>query len=163
MADADAHDLGVKVATGVTLAGGLWLGWPGQAIASATTCLIGGHYLSGDIDLGENGQYTPRPVRRLKKTWMWWYWSPFSVFSHRHALTHLPGLCTALKLAWAVWPIVLLFHLTGHAEALALWQPAVIGEPPQLTLWGLGLRQIFIGLAIADFTHWAQDGFPIHV
>lgn len=163
MANADAHDLGVTLAAGATLVGGLWLGCGGLAIASAATCWVGGHCLSGDIDMGENGHYTPRPVNRLKKMGLWWYWSPFSVFSHRHALTHVPILCTAIKLAWAILPIAVLFHVTGQSDALALWKPPVIGEPPQLTLWGLTLRQVFIGLAVADLTHWIQDGFPIHL
>lgn len=163
MANADAHDLGVTIAAGATLAGGLWLGAPILALASASTCLLGGRYLSGDIDMGENGQYTPRPVRRLKRIGAWWYWSPFSFFTHRHVLTHLPVLCTALKMAWAVWPIALICYLTGHIDALALWEPPVAGESQQLTLLGLALRQVFIGLAIADFTHWLQDGFPIRL
>lgn len=165
MANADAHDAGVTGAAAVTLAVGLIVTNPILASLTALSCLAGGHLLSGDIDMGLNGQYTPRPVRRLQNLGQYWFWRPFSHIPHRHVLSHLPVLCTALKLLWASWPIALPIWFTGNAHLLALWYHphGLQGEPLELTLLGLFLKHVFIGLAIADFTHWLQDGFPIHI
>jgi uncharacterized metal-binding protein len=164
MADADAHDTGVKVAAGATLAAGLALTHPIAAAVTAIACWVGGHYISGDIDLGLNGRYTPRPVRRLQRVGLWWFWSPFSNIRHRHILSHLPGLCTIIKLLWVSWPVWVVAQLIGHAYLLALWYyPDGPHGGAALTLLGFFLKHIFIGLAIADLTHWIQDGFPVHI
>ncbi|NER80460.1 MAG: hypothetical protein F6K42_12960 [Leptolyngbya sp. SIO1D8] len=127
---------------------------------SAAACLGGGLFLSPDIDLGENRKLPPKPVQRLKKLHLWWWWSPFCWIRHRHALSHLPGLCTALKLAW-LWltvyvPINAALIQMGFGRLLATW---II--PTGITWFGEVCAAGAIGLFIADVTHWAMDGFPV--
>jgi uncharacterized metal-binding protein len=134
MASGNTHDLSV---IGASIAVSFV-----NPIAGAS-CLVGGLLLSPDIDCKSS------PVRRLKAfPPLYWFWSPWQRFKHRCIWTHLPILCTVLKLAWVLLWVSIVGIATGHGLAWVL-------RPEWL--------DVARGWAIADTLHWLLDGCPVEV
>ena len=154
----------VSIATpiaGVTgLAAGLLVGDPIGVGAAAAVGALSGILLTPDLDQSiiDRTEY-----RLLKWTFgmaaLWiGLWFPYAVWlPHRSPVTHWPILSTSIRILW------LKFH-PFTIIALGLWTEFdwtyILTWP--INLVGIGLFIAwFYGLTLADFGHWALDGFPM--
>jgi len=133
----------------------LWwpaLGPAGAAVA-AGAFLVGGLWLSPDLDTRSNATRRWGPLRLL-----WW---PYRrLLSHRSLLSHSPLLGTTLRLFWLA-----LLVLAACAALVPLGAPA----PAELLQRGQELWRsqrpllltAFVGLEASSWLHLLQDGDPI--
>ncbi len=133
----------------------LW--WPGLGPAGAAVAagafLLGGLWLSPDLDTHSNATRRWGPLRLL-----WW---PYRrLLSHRSLLSHSPLLGTGLRLLW------LAAALTVACVAL---QPLGAPGPEELLQHGQALWHsqqallltALVGLEASSWLHLLQDGDPI--
>lgn len=79
------------------------------------------------------------------------YWEPYArIVRHRSIISHLPILGTGIRLAYLLWPV---FLVVWYLVSRFGWE-----MPGYLPVW---FRSAIFGLAVADFFHWALDGFPV--
>ncbi len=133
----------------------LW--WPGLGpvgVAVATGAfLLGGLWLSPDLDTHSNATRRWGPLRLL-----WW---PYRrLLSHRSLLSHSPLLGTSLRLLWLAVLVAVASaalqplgapaprDLLQHGQALWNSQPAL-------------LLTALVGLEASSWLHLLQDGDPI--
>jgi uncharacterized metal-binding protein len=153
MASGRSHDRATRL---LALPFGL-LWWPGLGPAAAAIAtgsfLIGGLWLSPDLDTRSNATRRWGPLRLL-----WW---PYRrLLSHRSLLSHSPLLGTSLRLLW------LAALVTAGCAAL---QPLGAPAPPELLqrcqeLWRTQRPLVltaFAGLEASSWLHLLQDGDPI--
>ena len=148
MASGQVHDritLVVSAPIGIATA----VLWGADAgLISAAACLIGGFWLSPDLDTHSNALRRWGPLRGL-----WW---PYRhLIPHRSLWSHGPLIGTALRLLWLLsWWVVL---------SLLIGWPTNAGLPP-LVSW---LKQqpqqaiaLAIGLEASAWLHLILDGDP---
>ena len=148
MASGQVHDritLVVSAPIGIATA----VLWGADAgLISAAACLIGGFWLSPDLDTHSNALRRWGPLRGL-----WW---PYRhLIPHRSLWSHGPLIGTALRLLWLLsWWVVL---------SLLIGWPTNAGLPP-LVSW---LKQqpqqaiaLGIGLEASAWLHLILDGDP---
>lgn len=133
----------------------LW--WPalgpvGAAVA-AGAFLLGGLWLSPDLDTHSNATRRWGPLRLL-----WW---PYRrLLSHRSLLSHSPLLGTSLRLLWLA---LLVLAACAALGPLGAPPPADLLQRAQ-ELWGAQrplLLAAFVGLEASSWLHLLQDGDPI--
>ena len=153
MASGRQHDRATRL---LALPFGL-LWWPAQgpavALTAAVSFLLGGLWLSPDLDTRSLATYRWGPLAPL-----WW---PYRrCLSHRSALSHSPLLGSALRLAYLGGAIALI------SQALHPW-----GSPSAAQLLG-GLERLWreqrplllaalVGLEASGWLHLIQDGDPV--
>ncbi|MBM5801763.1 MAG: hypothetical protein FJ077_13230 [Cyanobacteria bacterium K_DeepCast_35m_m2_023] len=133
----------------------LWAPWLGLAgiAAGALAFLIGGLWLSPDLDTRSNPSRRWGPLRLL-----WW---PYQrLLRHRSLLSHSPFLGSAGRLLYVGTLIA------GMAWLLQPWgapSPLQLGRSLQM-LWqeqrGLSLA-VLIGVEASAWLHLIQDGDPL--
>ena len=148
MASGQAHDRATLiVGAPIGMAAAMWWGADAGFIAAAA-CLIGGFWLSPDLDTHSNALRRWGPLRGL-----WW---PYRhLIPHRSLWSHGPLIGTALRLLWLLsWWVVL---------SLLIGWPTNAGLPP-LVSW---LKQqpqqaiaLAIGLEASAWLHLILDGDP---
>ncbi|MFM7264364.1 MAG: metal-binding protein [Cyanobium sp.] len=153
MASGRQHDRATRL---LALPFGL-LWWPAQgpavALTAAVSFLLGGLWLSPDLDTRSRATRRWGPLALL-----WW---PYRrVLSHRSALSHSPLLGSAGRLAYLGAAIALI------SQALHPW-----GSPSAAQLLG-GLERLWreqrplllaalVGLEASGWLHLIQDGDPV--
>ena len=153
MASGQQHDRATWIlALPFGLLWGPWLGLPGIS-AGALAFLVGGLWLSPDLDTHSNPTHRWGPLRLL-----WWPYR--SLLRHRSLLSHSPFLGSAGRLLYLAALI---------AGAAALLQPWGAPGPVELSrslhlLWqqqrGLSLA-VLIGVEASAWLHLIQDGDPM--
>lgn len=153
MASGQAHDRATWL---VALPFGLlwwpWLG-PAGSISAGLAFLVGGLWLSPDLDTHSNPTHRWGPLRLL-----WW---PYRrLLRHRSVVSHSPLLGTAGRL----------FYLAALVLGICLLgQPLGAPAPTELTgalamLWGRHqelLLAALVGLEASAWLHLIQDGDPM--
>lgn len=118
-----------------------------QAAIGLIIGAIGGLLITPDIDHWVRTHEEYRVYRYLGslagKLWQS-YWSPYATFiPHRHWLSHLPGIGTALRIFYLSIPVWIGWYWFG-------W---IIPIEPDL-YWAA-----FIAWTVQDTFHWIFDGF----
>ncbi len=124
---------------------------------------LSGVLLSPDLDM-EILTYSERWF--FRRRWLWlkllgipWtlLWWPYArLIPHRHPLSHLPVLGTALRLLY-LWGVAgtALALLNGTLGWGGTAEPLLrLLEAPAFWMWALGL-------ALSDALHWLMDGMPL--
>ena len=125
----------------IAVVGDIALGLP--FYISATGYLLGA-IVEPDLDIPlqtESENIVLEGTGLLGKLWII-YWKPYSKIPHRNALSHMPLLSTAIRMAYLLIP----------ALAFAYWQ---YGYLPSAT----SLRALYLGLATSDIFHITADVF----
>jgi uncharacterized metal-binding protein len=160
MPDGKTHAIATTVAAGAlapTLV--LVFGQPWQpAVAFAAGCLVG-LIVTPDLDV-RHATRAATIVRRTARGWVgrllgqaWiWFWRPYALLipHHRHPLSHLPILGTALRLLYLLAAPTLVWLLVSLVLPLPPLARPYIGP---LTWWGVA------GLATVDALHTLMDRF----
>ena len=148
MASGQVHDritLVVSAPIGIATA----VLWGADAgLISAAACLIGGFWLSPDLDTHSNALRRWGPLRGL-----WW---PYRhLIPHRSLWSHGPLIGTALRLLWLLsWWVVL---------SLLIGWPTNAGLPPLISWLKQQPHQaiaLAIGLEASAWLHLILDGDP---
>ena len=85
--------------------------------------------------------------------WVGPFWQPYArMIEHRHIWSHLPVLGTVGRIVY-----VLIVPITILSVNYRWWEHIDIALLEWVALWA------FVGLTIADTTHWVLDGFPLRV
>ena len=119
----------------VGVAGGIVASGPlaGPLVIPAAVGVLTGLAISPDLDLAD---------QRPGTLWNRYWWVYSMLITHRHPLSHMPGISTMVRLVYL--PIIPLFAwltLAGHVSELGWWI----------------FRWWFIGLCLADLVHVALD------
>lgn len=84
-------------------------------------------------------------------TALWW---PLAcLIPHRHILSHLPGLSTAVAALWLFLPILVGLYAWQQPNDVLSWA--------QSWILSVGVLWLLAGWAVQDFVHWVMDGLPI--
>lgn len=154
MPSGKSHAIATVVAGGVTAPLLFVAGQPAaNALALAGGCLLG-LIFNPDLDVRRRDTHSDTIMRHSFGRFIWrvWdlLWKPYAYMipNHRHPLSHMPLLGTALRIVYALSLPALAWFLLGRIVALPpLWPlPAVVW-------WGLG------GLALVDGLHALMDWF----
>lgn len=152
MASGRAHD---RATVSLALPFGV-LCWPALgpegAVVGALSFLVGGLWLSPDLDTRSNATRRWGPLSPL-----WWPYRRF--LSHRSALSHTPLLGSAGRLAYLAAAITVLSQLlqplgTPPATRLIESLQALAEQRPPLLLTALA------GVEASSWLHLLQDGDP---
>ena len=133
----------------------LW--WPGLGpmgvAVAAGAFLVGGLWLSPDLDTRSNATRRWGPMRLL-----WW---PYRrLLSHRSLLSHSPLLGTSLRLLWLA--LVVLAAGAALAPPGAPAPPDLLQRGLELWRAQRPLLlTAFVGLEVSSWLHLLQDGDPI--
>lgn len=136
--DGDYHDA-LTIAAALPIG---WLAWhllpPGSAIALTAAHILGGLWLSPDLDLPRKGRRC-KAWHRWRRVGLGWFWNlyPGMVGKHRSWLSHYPILGTAGRLAYLS----------------PLWLPVAIASPAIIPY----LPPIAIGVELAAIVHYWRD------
>ncbi len=158
MPNGKTHALSTLLTAGALGAGMYFLaGQPfTTAVVAAGGCLAG-LLINPDLDIRHSTEsrrlvrQTAGPVLGAFWAGLWWPYSHLLIPSHRHPLSHLPLVGTAIRLIYLLIMYFLIWGLFRLAFPLPLF--------PQLPLtsgqywWGIG------GLALADMLHTMMDLF----
>ena len=115
--------------------------WGGAGMAFLG-CWPSGVVLTPDLDTAEDK--TIEAERVGGRVWQGYWYLYARIFRHRGRFSHLPGIGTAIRLLYLLWPLLL----------LALWQSWPLSLPPLAWAWAAGL-------AWSDFLHWVLDRCPL--
>ncbi len=155
MSDGKTHAIATGLAAGAVGSSLYFLGGEPLNIAAAFTtgCLLG-LVITPDLDMRHptESQHLVRKtggcLAGLVWTWFWWPYAHLLIPSHRHPLSHLPLIGTALRLGYAIaLPAMLWWALGRFTQLPALTLPSLT----PLGLWALG------GLALSDTLHTFMD------
>ena len=132
----------------------LWWPWQGAggALSAGLGFLVGGLWLSPDLDTPSNPSRRWGPLR-----WLWW---PYRrVLSHRSLLSHSPLLGSAGRLRYLAAVLLALCWLgqplgTPSPRALAAWAGQLWDRQPTQLLAAL------VGVEASAWLHLLQDGDP---
>lgn len=142
MADGKSHDAITVWSTGLVMLVTLALTRDNAiALCTAAGNLIGGLYLSPDLDI---------PSRPWRRWWIFRFlWMPYQrSIPHRHYLSHSPVIGTVGRLLYIGIPLSLLLGAIGMLdEATAL----------AFSHWRLVLAAV-VGIEISCILHLAADG-----
>jgi len=110
---------------------------------------LGGFLITPDIDHFKRTHEEYRVYWHLGplagKLWQA-YWSPYSIFiPHRHWISHLPGVGTAIRILYLGIP---------------LWVSVYLLEV-EIPAWDMGYVAAFAAWTAQDFFHWVFDGFGL--
>ena len=108
--------------------------------AIAAAGVLSGVYLTPDLDV-DNGirsfTYMPKIITPVWRA----FWYPYAkAIKHRSPLSHLPGLGTAIRVAYMATPL----FVAGAIDNTHWW----------FAPW-------FVGLVVSDTLHWLMDGAPL--
>jgi uncharacterized metal-binding protein len=125
---------------------------PGGALCAGLGFLVGGLWLSPDLDTPSNPTRRWGPLRIL--------WAPYRrLISHRSLLSHTPLLGSAGRLAYLA---ALLLALSWLAQPLGAPTPAALAQGAQ-QLWNQHRPQLLaalVGVEASAWLHLIQDGDP---
>ena len=130
----------------------LWWPWLGPlgTVVSALAFLIGGLWLSPDLDTNSRPYHRWGPLR-----WLWWPYR--KALGHRSVLSHSPLLGTLVRVGYLTGLALLLTGL-AHPPAstdLLRWLQQQWSRPERLLLVAL------IGIEASAWLHLLQDGDPM--
>ena len=130
----------------------LWWPWMGPrgALVSGLAFLIGGLWLSPDLDTNSRPYQRWGPLR-----WLWWPYR--KALRHRSVLSHSPLLGTLVRVGYLTGLALLLTGL-AHPPAstdLLRWLQQQWSRPERLLLVAL------IGIEASAWLHLLQDGDPM--
>lgn len=98
---------------------------------------VGGWLVTPDIDI-TGRTYEERRIWTFSPLlgWLWMaYWYPYAkLIPHRHKLSHMAGIATALRMVYLLW-----------------WVPLFLDIPPDLFLWA------WCTWTAQDVLHWVLD------
>ncbi len=155
MSDGKTHAIATIVAAGGVGSALFFLSGEPLSIAAAFAggCLAG-LIMTPDLDVRHSTE-SQRLVRNtggcltgMLWSWFWWPYSHLLIPSHRHPLSHLPLLGTAVRLGYAAaLPAVIWWTLSQFMQLPALTLPSLA----PVWLWAIG------GLAVSDTLHTIMD------
>ncbi|MFZ9567086.1 MAG: metal-binding protein [Vulcanococcus sp.] len=129
-----------------------WLG-PAGALTSGLAFLVGGLWLSPDLDTNSRPYQRWGPLR-----WLWWPYR--KALRHRSIVSHAPVIGSAVRLGYLVC------LLTGLSVLTSRW-----GAPAPEQLFGLSQQLWFshrpwviaalVGIEASTWLHLLQDGDPM--
>ena len=167
MASGRSHDQATRrLALPFGLLWAPWLGLVGVAVA-AGAFLVGGLWLSPDLDTRSRATYRWGPL-----AWLWW---PYRRgLSHRSLFSHSPVIGTAGRLIYLALALLLAALVAQGAMALASGTPplrngdlvaaAQAGRYWLASLWQQQrplLLAALLGLEASSWLHLLQDGDPM--
>lgn len=125
----------VMALVSVTVAG---MGHSAEALFIFTGSLLG-WLITPDIDIPHRTHEEMRLWKVSPVLGLFWqkYWYAYALLiPHRHWLSHLPGVGTVLRMAYALW-----------------WLPLVVDVPWMILGW------VAVGWTVQDVVHLAADGW----
>lgn len=122
-------------------------GWPSDQQAALAGGSLAGLLLSPDLDVQQGSisfKFARRSFGCLFGLLWEMYWKPYAVLipHHRHWLSHMPFISTAIRLLYLAMPLLLWRYWQYHQIGLVL--------PTWFIL-------AYYGLASADLLHWFLD------
>jgi uncharacterized metal-binding protein len=158
MPNGKTHALSTLITAG-TLGAGLYLiaGTPLATAAVAFGGCLAGLLINPDLDIRHSTEsrrlvrQTAGPVFGAAWAGLWWPYSHFVIPSHRHPLSHLPLVGTAIRLIYLLIIYVMIWGLLRLAFPL----PFAPHLPLTTALWWWAAG----GLALSDTLHTLMDLF----